>query len=167
MYFLFTSRFSIPDARQPIIHQYEPEQKRRPGRPRGSKNRRRDSQQPPSKPVSYQSSAAPPTVDPQNQQYYEFQWRVLNLCAEFYSAAEELVVSINAIRFVMLSPNMTLQKGANPLVIAQCYAAPESKVDPLVMLTEAKRVCDTLVSVLHMSRKLQTRLLFRSQILHA
>ena len=32
-------------------------------------------------------------MNAQNQQYYEFQWRVLNLCAEFYGAAEELVVS--------------------------------------------------------------------------
>jgi hypothetical protein len=31
-------------------------------------------------------------MNAQNQQYYEFQWRVLNLCAEFYGAAEELVV---------------------------------------------------------------------------
>lgn len=30
----------------------------------------------------------------QNQQFYEFQWRALNLCSEFYNAAEELVVSI-------------------------------------------------------------------------
>lgn len=29
----------------------------------------------------------------QNQQFYEFQWRALNLCSEFYNAAEELVVS--------------------------------------------------------------------------
>ena len=28
----------------------------------------------------------------QNQQFYEFQWRALNLCSEFYNAAEELVV---------------------------------------------------------------------------
>lgn len=43
----------------------------------------------------YQCSAppAPGEVHPHNQQYYEFQWRVLNLCAEFYGAAEELVVS--------------------------------------------------------------------------
>lgn len=34
-----------------------------------------------------------PDVNAHNQQYYEFQWRVLNLCAEFYGAAEELVVS--------------------------------------------------------------------------
>ncbi len=28
----------------------------------------------------------------QNQQFYDFQWRALNLCSEFYNAAEELVV---------------------------------------------------------------------------
>lgn len=32
------------------------------------------------------------------------------------------------------------------MVIAQCYhMGPGVKVDPLTMLTEAKRVCDTLV----------------------
>ncbi|KAK0495201.1 hypothetical protein EDD18DRAFT_1171207 [Armillaria luteobubalina] len=134
---------SAPTQQQdePIIHQYEPEQKRRPGRPRGSKNRRNRSSQPPSKPVIHYShpplhpsgpGTAPPQhpdVNAQNQQYYEFQWRVLNLCAEFYNAAEELV------------------KGANPLVIAQCYqSAPGNKVDPLAMLNEAKRICDTLLA---------------------
>ncbi|KAG7444872.1 uncharacterized protein BT62DRAFT_933918 [Guyanagaster necrorhizus] len=134
---------SAPTQQQdePIIHQYEPEQKRRPGRPRGSKNRRNRSSQPPSKPVTQYShpplhpngpGTAPPQhpdVNAQNQQYYEFQWRVLNLCAEFYNAAEELV------------------KGANPLVVAQCYhSSPGNKVDPLVMLNEAKRICDTLLA---------------------
>lgn len=70
--------------------------KRRPGRPRGSKNRKtrqnattvkQQQQQDPS--TSSQFSE----VNAQNQHYYEFQWRVLNLCAEFYGAAEELVVS--------------------------------------------------------------------------
>ncbi|KAH9481464.1 hypothetical protein JR316_0005990 [Psilocybe cubensis] len=118
-----------------------PEQKRRPGRPRGSKNRRPrvgsakhdsqiyhpgQSQAPTSTP-----SAVPqhPNISPSNQQYYEFQWRVLNLCAEFYGAAEELV------------------KGTSPLVVAQCYhMGPSAKIDPLVMLGEAKRICDTLLA---------------------
>lgn len=84
--------------------------KRRPGRPRGSKNRRirgsgaeRDAsaasttaaKRPTTTHGFYQYSAppAPGEVHPHNQQYYEFQWRVLNLCAEFYGAAEELIVS--------------------------------------------------------------------------
>jgi hypothetical protein len=45
---------------------------------------------------------APTDVNPQNQQYYEFQWRVLNLCAEFYGAAEELLVSRSSVFFVVL-----------------------------------------------------------------
>lgn len=86
------------------------ERKRRPGRPRGSKNRRirssgaeRDAssastavaKHPTATHGFYQYSAppAPGEVHPHNQQYYEFQWRVLNLCAEFYGAAEELIVS--------------------------------------------------------------------------
>ncbi|KAG6872251.1 hypothetical protein C0995_011601 [Termitomyces sp. Mi166 len=108
--------------------------KRRPGRPRGSKNRKPRSQTI-SKPEAgfYATPAAVtppqhPDVNAHNQQYYEFQWRVLNLCSEFYTAAEELV------------------KATQPLVIAQSYQmGPGSKVDPLVMLNEAKRICDTLV----------------------
>ncbi|KAF9026042.1 hypothetical protein BDZ89DRAFT_1016517 [Hymenopellis radicata] len=121
---------SNPDVQQqPIIHQYEPDQKRRPGRPRGSKNRKRESQ-PPTKPVVQDQPVPPqnPGVNAQNKQYYEFQWRVLNLCGEFYRAAEELV------------------KDTNPLIIAQCYATAESTVDPLVMLKDAKRVCDNLIA---------------------
>jgi len=84
------------------------DRKRRPGRPRGSKNRRphgpgpdaSNTQSTGARPSSsqlgfyqYSSPPAPGEVHPHNQQYYEFQWRVLNLCAEFYGAAEELVVS--------------------------------------------------------------------------
>ncbi|TFK28187.1 hypothetical protein FA15DRAFT_612696 [Coprinopsis marcescibilis] len=110
----------------------QPEGKRRPGRPRGSKNRKvrpsqsaRDVPQPSAPP----GPPAHPDINSQNQQYYEFQWRILNLCAEFYGAAEDLV------------------KGANPLVIAQCYhMGPTSKIDPLNMLADAKRTCDSLLA---------------------
>ncbi|KAJ8692453.1 hypothetical protein PTI98_009763 [Pleurotus ostreatus] len=129
---------------QQQLSQQETE-KRRPGRPKGSKNRkiRSTSGPTPTQPgssstqvqtLSANSSTATappqlPEVNAQNQQYYEFQWRVLNLCAEFYGAAEELV------------------KGTPPLVVAQCYQmGPGSKVDPLVMLNDAKRVCDTLLA---------------------
>ncbi|KAG6836899.1 hypothetical protein H0H93_001486 [Arthromyces matolae] len=109
--------------------------KRRPGRPRGSKNRKprsgTASKQEPTfyNPPSTSTPPQHPDVNAHNQQYYEFQWRVLNLCSEFYTAAEELV------------------KATQPLVIAQCYQmGPGSKVDPLSMLNEAKRICDTLLS---------------------
>lgn len=80
-------------------------EKRRPGRPRGSKNRKpRASTKNESQFYAGQqvSSATPaiaalpshPNITPQNQPYYEFQWRMLNLCAEFYGAAEELLVGI-------------------------------------------------------------------------
>ncbi|KAG6370845.1 hypothetical protein JVT61DRAFT_11057 [Boletus reticuloceps] len=122
------------------------ERKRRPGRPRGSKNRRirssgaeRDASAASTaaaKPTTsthgfyqYSSPPAPGEVHPHNQQYYEFQWRILNLCAEFYGAAEELI------------------KATPSLVIAQCYQmGPGVKVDPLTMLSEAKRICDTLLA---------------------
>jgi hypothetical protein len=45
----------------------------------------------------YTASPTPGEIQPHNQQYYEFQWRVLNLCAEFYGAAEELVVSVRCV----------------------------------------------------------------------
>ncbi|KAJ3855129.1 hypothetical protein EV368DRAFT_79946 [Lentinula lateritia] len=136
------SRTSAPPSPKPpeiaSEHQHEPEPKRR-GRPRGSKNRRGrvSSQTVKSSPPSHQSLHATgqgtnppqlPEVTAQNQQYYEFQWRVLNLCAEFYGAAEEL-------------------KGTPALVIAQCYQmGPNSKVDPLIMLNEAKQNCDILLA---------------------
>lgn len=117
--------------------------KRRPGRPRGSKNRKaRVPATFKTKPDVHQAKAESqwqqpgqqgfpqnPDVNPQNQQYYEFQWRVLQLCAEFYSAAEELV------------------KRTPPLVVAQCYQmGPGAKVDPLSMLRDAKNVCDNLLA---------------------
>nr|GAT55267.1 predicted protein [Mycena chlorophos] len=143
-------------------------EKRKPGRPKGSKNKKPLSGPPataPNSPVPPVSSPGIPTrsavatstnnakekevaepaapvptpvptaipsahqVNAQNQQYYEFQWRMLNLCHEFYGAAEELV------------------KSAPPLVIAQCYQmGPTSRVDPLVLLNEAKTICDTLLA---------------------
>ncbi|KAJ7116468.1 hypothetical protein C8R44DRAFT_879836 [Mycena epipterygia] len=128
----------------PQEHQFlqepDPGGKRRPGRPRGSKNKKLQYTSGPA-PFKPEAVAAPhptgtgtappqlPDVNSQNQQYYEFQWRVLNLCAEFYGAAEELV------------------KGTPPLVVAQCYQmGPGSKVDPLIMLSDAKRICDTLLA---------------------
>lgn len=40
----------------------------------------------------------------------------------------------------------TSQKAASPMVIAQCYKmGPGQHLDPLVMIAEAKRVCDNLV----------------------
>ncbi|KAJ3744155.1 hypothetical protein DFH05DRAFT_1494106 [Lentinula detonsa] len=133
------SRTSAPPSPKPQAALHEPEPRRR-GRPKGSKNRRGriSSQTVKSSPPSHQQLHATgqgtnppqlPEVTAQNQQYYEFQWRVLNLCAEFYGAAEELV------------------KGTPALVIAQCYQmGPSSKVDPLSMLSEAKQNCDTLLA---------------------
>ncbi|KAE9401533.1 hypothetical protein BT96DRAFT_1018183 [Gymnopus androsaceus JB14] len=128
----------------PSTHTQEPEPRRR-GRPKGSKTRRNrvaDTQAPQAPPKPSVPSHPPlhptgqgtnppqlPEVNTQNQQYYEFQWRVLNLCAEFYGAAEELV------------------KATPALVIAQCYhMGPSSKVDPLIMLNEAKQNCDILLA---------------------
>ncbi|EIW83906.1 hypothetical protein CONPUDRAFT_135546 [Coniophora puteana RWD-64-598 SS2] len=123
--------------------QSEGERKRKPGRPRGSKNKKGrmistvdlTNTRPPTVPAQqhgfyqYTPGGQPGEVNSNNQQYYEFQWRVLSLCAEFYGAAEELV------------------KGTSSLVIAQCYQmGPGVKVDPLAMLNEARRICDQLLS---------------------
>ncbi|KAI0768082.1 hypothetical protein BD413DRAFT_566552 [Trametes elegans] len=124
------------DTTQHIIHE-DGTEKRKPGRPRGSKNRKPrvsagSTSKAPSNvahPGFYQYPPAPPANMSQNQQFYEFQWRALNLCSEFYNAAEELV------------------KAASPMVIAQCYqAGPVTKVDPLMMIADAKRVCDSLLA---------------------
>jgi hypothetical protein len=54
-----------------------------------------------------------------------------------------LSIPIHIIRFICNS----MQKGTSPLVIAQCYnMGPGSKIDPLTMISDAKRVCDNLVS---------------------
>jgi hypothetical protein len=90
----------IPSVAQSSAHGPDsPEQKRRPGRPKGSRNRKpRESagsagkSQFPSYPISQGGAPPLPGVTAQNQQFYEFQWRVLNLCSEFYGAAEELIV---------------------------------------------------------------------------
>lgn len=82
-------------------------EKRKPGRPRGSRNRKpRVSAGSATKapantqhPGFYQYPPAPGTnMSQQNQQFYEFQWRALNLCSEFYNAAEELVVSTRLVQ---------------------------------------------------------------------
>ncbi|KAI0067185.1 hypothetical protein BV25DRAFT_1987639 [Artomyces pyxidatus] len=121
-------------APQSSIQDETQENKRRPGRPKGSRNRKpRESGG--SVKSQFHNYAPPPSgapplsgVTPQNQQYYEFQWRVLNLCSEFYGAAEELV------------------KGTPSIVIAQSYQmGPSNKLDPLNMLGEAKRICDQLL----------------------
>lgn len=114
--------YAPPDSQQPEVPA-----KRRPGRPRGSKTKKKNQQQEPG--ATPAPVAVPvPEVNAQNQQYYEFQWRVLNLCAEFYGAAEELL------------------KATPPLVVAQCYQmSPANPVDPMNMVKEAKRICDTLI----------------------
>lgn len=44
------------------------------------------------------------------------------------------------------------QKAASPMVIAQCYQnGPATKIDPLLMIADAKRVCDNLVRMFYLS----------------
>lgn len=45
-------------------------------------------------PVSAPAPApVPPSTETASPQFYDFQWRVLHLCSEFYKAADELIVS--------------------------------------------------------------------------
>ncbi|KAL1746091.1 hypothetical protein HDZ31DRAFT_35009 [Schizophyllum fasciatum] len=115
--------YAPPEATQP-----EAPVKRRPGRPRGSKTKKKTQPEGTAAPTPAPAPAPLPEVNAQNQQYYEFQWRVLNLCAEFYGAAEELL------------------KATPPLVLAQCYQMPPANpIDPMNMVKEAKRICDSLI----------------------
>ncbi|KAH9926826.1 hypothetical protein B0H21DRAFT_781328 [Amylocystis lapponica] len=108
----------------------ETTEKRKPGRPRGSRNRK--PRAPPGSSTKVPANSQHPgfyQYHPPQAQFYEFQWRALNLCSEFYNAAEELV------------------KAASPIVLAQCYQmGPSTKIDPLGLITEAKRVCDNLLA---------------------
>ncbi|TFY76675.1 hypothetical protein EWM64_g7336 [Hericium alpestre] len=129
--------YAANGSRREEEEEEEEENKRRPGRPKGSRNRKpRESAGSASKAQhGFHNYPPPPSgapnlpgVTPQNQQYYEFQWRILNLCSEFYGAAEELV------------------KATPSTVIAQSYQmGPSNKLDPLNMLNDAKRICDQLL----------------------
>lgn len=86
-------------------------------------------------------TAAP--QEPASQQFYDFQWRVLTLCSEFYNAADELIVS-----FILITDRRDLiyqKRGAPPHVVSQCFSLPGNHVDPISILNDARRACDTLV----------------------
>jgi hypothetical protein len=131
----------------------EVKSKRGPGRPKGSRSTKKPNSKAAGSMHNFSQYPPPPAIPQeaglhqQHQDYYKFQWRTLNLCAEFYSAAEELVVRP---RPTFLLPRILIQiivqKGTAPLVIAQCYQmGPGAKFDPLTMISEAKRICDSLV----------------------
>ncbi|KZS94238.1 hypothetical protein SISNIDRAFT_485155 [Sistotremastrum niveocremeum HHB9708] len=118
--------------------------KRKPGRPKGSKTKKRrvipgsslsaPSASQPTRNFTTNDSPVPiPNVahrlSTPEQQYYDFQWRVFNLCAEFYEAATELV------------------KGTPAEVLSRSYGLTASRnVDPLTVLNDAKRACDYLMA---------------------
>ena len=130
----------------------EVKSKRGPGRPKGSRSTKKPNSKAAGNMHNFSQYPPPPAIPQeaglhqQHQEYYKFQWRTLNLCAEFYSAAEELIVRPHR-HFSRLNLTRTIaQKGTAPLVIAQCYQmGPGAKFDPLAMISEAKRICDSLV----------------------
>jgi len=76
----------------------EVKSKRGPGRPKGSRSTKKPNPKVAGSMHNFSQYPPPPAIPQeaglhqQHQEYYKFQWRTLNLCAEFYSAAEELIV---------------------------------------------------------------------------
>jgi hypothetical protein len=71
--------------------------KRRPGRPRGSRTKKATGKSTPQAvnftvPAKVPSTPGAPRKDEPSREYYDFRWKVIHLCNEFYTAAEELVV---------------------------------------------------------------------------
>ncbi|KAL5525609.1 hypothetical protein ACEPAG_6945 [Sanghuangporus baumii] len=149
--------------------QASPPSRRRPGRPKGSKNKKprfdmtagsaqkqqfsstplysypqqqTHQQQQPDATSSQPTTAAPAqpgavsqpapspysAPDSSNQALYDFQWRVLSLCSEFYNAADELI------------------RNAPQHVLHQCFSLPGNQVDPITLLHEARKACDQLMA---------------------
>jgi hypothetical protein len=91
-----------------------------------------------------------PEVNEHNERYYEFQWRILNLCSEFYAAADEILVGTGLPCATMGPHTLDFQNNTSPLALAQSYAmGPDTPIDPITLVKEAKRVCDHLVSAYH------------------
>lgn len=78
----------------------EVKSKRGPGRPKGSRSTKKPNSKAAGSMHNFSQYPPPPVIPQeaglhqQHQEYYKFQWRTLNLCAEFYSAAEELIVRL-------------------------------------------------------------------------
>lgn len=94
-------------------------------------------------------SATFPAPDANNQAFYDFQWRVLTLCSEFYNAADELIVSVcQLLHNTPFSTLLHFQRSAPQHIIAQCFNPPGSHSDPLNILHDARRACDQLVGLI-------------------
>lgn len=94
-------------------------------------------------------SATFPAPDANNQAFYDFQWRVLTLCSEFYNAADELIVSVyQLLHNTRFSTLLHFQRSAPQHIIAQCFNPPGSHSDPLNILHDARRACDQLVGLI-------------------
>lgn len=82
---------------------------------------------PQSQPIPQPAATVPfPALDANNQAFYDFQWRVLTLCSEFYNAADELIVSSSVYRpeSVVLSASSARSTAAHHCTMFQ--SAPES-----------------------------------------
>lgn len=87
-----------------------------------------------------------PEVNAHNKAYYEFQWKVLSLCSEFYAAADQILVRSPDVFLNIGFLTGEFQTAAPSTVIAQSYSlGPGPPMDPIALLNEAKRVCDYLV----------------------
>ena len=100
----------------------EVKSKRGPGRPKGSRSTKKPNSKAAGSMHNFSQYPPPPAIPQeaglhqQHQEYYKFQWRTLNLCAEFYSAAEELIVRPCQTFFCPLenSPGSSCRKEQRP-----------------------------------------------------
>ncbi|KIJ52458.1 hypothetical protein M422DRAFT_243244 [Sphaerobolus stellatus SS14] len=77
-----------------------------------------------------QAVPVPPPVAPSDMSFNEFQWRLLNLCAEFYEAATELLRA---------TPHTVLSQAFQLL-------GRGTGTDPITILNDARRTCDMLLA---------------------
>ena len=116
----------------------EVKSKRGPGRPKGSRSTKKPSSKVAGNMHNFSQYPPPPAIPQeaglhqQHQEYYKFQWRTLNLCAEFYSAAEELIVRNRPTLFLLSElTHIRAERDSTPRDCAMLSDGPRRKVRPL------------------------------------
>ena len=143
--FSSTPLYSYPQQQQQQQHQQQ-QQQQQPQQPQQDATTSQPTTAASTQPTpGPQPTTSPfPAPDPSNQALYDFQWRVLSLCSEFYNAADELIV-----RFMLqthrLLLNLIPKRNAPQHVLHQCFSLPGNQVDPITLLHEARKACDQLV----------------------
>jgi hypothetical protein len=116
----------------------EVKSKRGPGRPKGSRSTKKPNSKAAGNMHNFSQYPPPPAIPQeaglhqQHQEYYKFQWRTLNLCAEFYSAAEELIVRPHLTSFSLEPhPHNCAERNSTPRDCTMLPDGPGCKVRPL------------------------------------